>query len=163
MEFRVSRLRAGEWLSLVFALVVLALLFLPDWYGSGSAPGGAGAPRLGGLTGWEAVCVLRWPVLVCALLGLLLAGAQASRRAPALPVSLAVLQVAVGGITALVLALRLALGHPGGPRPQQAGGWLTALALALLGGAGVLSLRQEGVREEDGPGHVETVRLERPA
>lgn len=90
-----GRLRVGEWLAALGAALMLVALLELHWY------------RDPARTGWTAIPTLRWFVLVTAALGLALALAQASRPGPALAVTLDMIATVVGGLTTLLLAIRL--------------------------------------------------------
>jgi hypothetical protein len=108
-----GRLRSGEWVAGLAAVVLLVALFGLHWY----AVAHAGfftyrplshRPPLAGLTGWHAVPTLRWFVLVTALLGLGLAVTQARSRGAGLPVTLDLIGMPVAGLTTILLTIRLA-------------------------------------------------------
>jgi hypothetical protein len=137
-----SRLRAGEWLTAVSVALMLVALFGLAWYRKQS--------------GWEGVTHLRWLLLISILLGMAVVVAQAAFRAPAVPVSLDMISTVVAIPTVLWLIVRVLI--DAGPH-QKAGAWLELLgALGLLVGS-FLALRQEGIRDADGPGEVPLVDL----
>jgi hypothetical protein len=138
MEFKPSRLRSGEWIAGVSALVLLAMMLLP-WYGHS---GGRSAP---GISGWDELINLRWLILVTIVAGLGLAGAQAACRGPAIPVTLSVIVTVLGGLTSLWLIYRVLISVPGSDgvlvqKPAAYLGLLCALALTV---GGFRSMRQE--------------------
>jgi hypothetical protein len=92
----VTRLRAGEVLAALGAVVLVVDLFALHWYG--------GPDR----TGWAAIPTLRWFVLVTVALGVLLATTQVTSTGPGLPVSLDLIGMVVAGLTTILLAIRLA-------------------------------------------------------
>jgi hypothetical protein len=139
---KLSRLRAGEWLTAASVLLIAVALFGLHWYGS--------------RTGWQSATHLRWLALLALLLGAALVITQAAFRAPAIAVTLDVISTVVALPAVLWLILRVII-DPGAHR--QAGAWL-----ALLGGLGLLTgsylaIRQEGIREADGPGEIPLVDL----
>jgi len=149
---RVSRLRRGEIIAALSALVLLALMFLVGWV-SFASPGGGHTSA----NAWTGFPVLRWPLLVIGVLGLLLGYLQAARSAPALPVALDQILVTLAAITTVLLLIRLVTGD-GSP---EAGGWLGLMASAALTAGTFMSLRQED-GWEPGPEHpVEIVELRR--
>jgi hypothetical protein len=153
MDFDPSRIRRGEALAGASASALLALVFVLQWYG----PRAAGARPVASLNGWQAFTVWRWFALVTILGALCLVFFQATRRAPALPVSTSVVLIALALVTTLWLAIRVVLDHP----PQQRIGAVLGLvsAFGILSGS-YLSLRQEGIAARDGPKDIPTVRLE---
>jgi hypothetical protein len=120
----------------VVSLALLVVLFALDWYGRAS--------------GWQSLTVLGPLTAVVAGLGVVLWWLQAISRAPALPVSLMVVELAVGLVLAIALIIRIAID------PPAAGGYF-GLALAILVcAAAYLSLRVDGIAEADAPRSVET-------
>jgi hypothetical protein len=149
---RLSRLRRGEIVAALSALVLLALVFLVPWV-SFANPGGGHTSA----NAWTSFPTLRWPMLVIAVLGLLLGYLQAARSAPALPVALDVVLLPLAAITTVLLLIRLVTGD-GSP---EAGGWLGLVASAALTAGTFMSLRPEQ-GWEPGPEHpIEIVELGR--
>ena len=133
MGFDAQRLRRGEILVAVAAVVLGIDLFAVSWYSAGPVSA----------SGWTALSVVRWLVLATVIAGLALAWAQSSRPAPALPSTLSVIAVALGFITTLALLWRVVIDTPGPSTTTSAGAWIALIAgLALFGGA-VWSLREE--------------------
>jgi hypothetical protein len=131
-------------------LLLLVDLFAAHWY---VPPAGAG------VSGWDALSVLRWLLLVTAVGGIGLAFAQARLRAPAVPVTLAVVLTILGLIATIALIIRVLLDQPGGSLDTVAGGYVGLAAAAALLVAGLMSLRQEGILERDGPGEIPTLSI----
>jgi hypothetical protein len=153
MDFDPSRIRRGEALAGASATALLALVFVLQWYG----PRAGGARSVASLTGWQSFAAWRWLALVTILAAFCLVFLQATRRAPALPVSTSVVVTALALVTTLWLAIRVVLDHP----PHQQIGAILGLisALGILLGS-YLSLRQEGIAARDEPTEIPTVRLE---
>ena len=128
MSVDISRLRAGEVAAGLSGVLLLA------W---------ARRPEAG---------VLRWLSLITGISALALPYAQATRRAPALPVALSVLVTALGGVTATGLLRRVLFRHsatfPG-----------LFAALGVVGG-GYASMRQESGTDLAELGELETITLE---
>ncbi len=141
MDVRVSRLRSGEIIAAAAAVILLVDLVAVSWY-SVTADSAVSA------TGWQALSVMRWLILLAVAVALALAWFQAARRAPALPSSLSVIATVLGAITTLSLIWRVLISLPGpdgaslgiGADPGAYIGLLSALVLT----AGALwSLREE--------------------
>ena len=163
MAFNPARLRKGEILVGAGSIVLLASMFLLKWFGlSGSLA--AQAQHEGFATsvnGWHGLTTLRWFMLVTGVLGLALVYFQGTRRAPALPVTMSVVVLVVGLITLIPLIYRVLINEPG-PNSvidQQAGAFVGLIAALVVVVGGYLSLREEGVREADGPGEIPTIPL----
>jgi hypothetical protein len=168
MEFDVSRLRRGELIAGGGAVVLLVCLFLIPWYGI-RAPFAQTAATLHGVhrsvDGWHGLAHLRWLVLLTIVLALALVVLQATRRAPALPVSVSVILTVVGLLNLVALIYRVLINVPG-PDSQlerRAGAFIGLVAaIAVLYGA-YRSLREEGLSDADARTEVETVDLGSPS
>jgi peptidoglycan/LPS O-acetylase OafA/YrhL len=131
---RFSRLRRGEIIAALSAVVLLALVFLVPWVSFANPRGGHTSADA-----WTSFPTLRWPILVIGALGLLLGYLQATRAAPALPVSLDVVLVTLAAITTALILIRLLTGDG---RPTV-GGCAGLLASAALTAGAFVSLRHE--------------------
>jgi cytochrome bd-type quinol oxidase subunit 2 len=129
-----SRLRRGEIIATLSAVVLVALVFGVSWF-SFANPGGGHTHA----DAWTSLPVLRWPILVTAALGLLLGWLQATRSAPALPVALDVPLLTLAAITTVALLIRVLTGE-GSP---LAGAILGLVATAVLTAGAFMSLREE--------------------
>jgi peptidoglycan/LPS O-acetylase OafA/YrhL len=139
----VARLRVGEWIAAVAAIVLVAGLFALHWYGGAD-------PR----DGWQALPTLRWWILVDAAVGLVAALAQA-RRGPAVAAALDVVALVLASLTVLLLAIRLAT-----TGASLAAGAFVGLAASIALLAGVfLALRAEQGWAPGPERPVEVVRL----
>jgi hypothetical protein len=159
MDFDPARLRTGEMIVGASGLVLLASIFVLDWYGLNGTLAPTAA-RLGlpvAVNGWHGLTTVRWLLLLTVGCALALVYFQASRRAPALPATLSVILTVLAIITTLVLVYRVLI-NPPGPGDvitARTGAYVGLLsAFALLYGAW-RSSRQEGIAERDAP----TVRL----
>jgi hypothetical protein len=150
-----SRLRRGEIIVALSAVVLIVLVFAVPWV-SFVNPGGGHTTA----NAWTSFPTLRWLLLVTAALGLLVAYLQAARSAPALPVALDVVLLPLAAITTLVVLIRLLTGS-GSP---QVSGWLGLVATAVLTAGAFKALRvEEGWNANPPtPDHpVETIELSR--
>lgn len=134
MDLRLSRLRAGELLAGAGAVAELVALFALTWFRSGGAAGDHA-----GRDGFAGLPVLRWLILLTAVLALALVCLQATRRAPALPVVMSVVVSAAGVVTTVVVAVRLLVGS-GSP---QAGALVGLACLLVIVAGAWASMRQE--------------------
>jgi uncharacterized membrane protein YphA (DoxX/SURF4 family) len=135
MRFRRDRLRAPEWALGVVSLALLVVVFVLDWYYRSS--------------GWQSLDVLGPLAAVVAALGVVLLGLQATSRAPAVPVTLTVVELAIGLVLVLGLIIRFAIDSP------LAGGWVGLALAALLCACAYWSLRVDGIAEADAPRSIE--------
>lgn len=163
MRFQTSRLRSGEMLAGVAAVVLLVCLFALPWYGLDSSVATI-AQRLGvstSRTGWESLTTLRWLILITSLAALALVYLQGTRRAPAMPATFSLIVTVLGGLTALALIYRVLINVPGsnGVVDRQAGGFIALVAGILVAYGGYRSLRQEGVAPQDERTDIPTVEL----
>jgi hypothetical protein len=152
MDFDPSRIRRGEALAGAGAVALLVLMFVLQWYG----PRAGGAGPVASLTGWQAFAVWRWLALATVAVAFCLVFFQASRRAPALPVSTSMVLTPLALLTAVWLAVNVLFDHPPNTRLGSMLGLISA-CVVLLGA--YLSLREEGIAPRDGPTEIPTVRL----
>jgi hypothetical protein len=131
---RLSRLRRGEIIATLSAVVLVALVFAVPWF-SFSNPGGGHTHA----NAWTSLPTLRWPILITAAMGLLLGYLQATRSAPAFPVAVDLALVPLAAITTVVLLIRVLTGE-GSP---LLGAVLGLVAIAALTAGTFMSLRQE--------------------
>ena len=159
MEFDPSRLRRGEWLAGVGAVLLLVFMFALPWYGLG----GAAAATRGSTTlnAWHSLTTLRWLMLVAIVAALSLFFLQATRPAPALPVSASVIATPLAGLTALALIYRVLINNPGdnGLLHPRIGAVLGLVAAWVMAFGAFRSLREEGLSPRDAPTAIATVRL----
>lgn len=134
MGVRPSRLRRGEILAAAAAVALLVLLFVLGWFGAPSR--GRGGPLV---DGWTGLPVIRWLILVTAAAALALGVLQASRPAPALPVTMSVVVAALSLVTTIVLIIRLLTT----PAAVEAGAVLGTVASAAILLGGFYSMRDE--------------------
>ena len=139
MDFDPARLRRGEMLAGASAVLLTIFMVGGKWY--------AGSGRTGGsLTGWQALTDLRWLLLVAILSAVGLVFTQASRRAPAVPVTMSLIVMLLGIVVVVALIYRVLIN----PAPhQQAGAYLGLLSALGIAVGGYLSLRQEGIARRD--------------
>jgi len=150
MDFRASRLRSGEIIAAVAAAILLMDLLALDWYSTG------GVDTVG-VSGWQALSVLRWFIAITALSGIALGWFQATRRAPALPSSLSVITTVLGTLTSLALIVRVLISVPDLlGRTGASGGAYLGLVSALVLAAGALW----SLREEDPPDPIRNEAIE---
>jgi hypothetical protein len=150
VDFDPSRLRRGEWLVGGGAVVLVVSLFVLPWYGSRN--------------GWHGLETLRWLVLLTVLVALALVWFQATRRAPAIPVSFSAIVTVVGLLNLIALIYRVLINQPGSDdlASLEAGAYVGLVAAIAIVYGGYLSMREEGISERDAPGEIETVSLGPP-
>jgi hypothetical protein len=147
-----SRLRRGELIVGASVVVLTISTFALDWFG---VSGGGGTS----VNGWDGLTNVRWLMLLAIVCAILLVVAQATRRAPAVPVALSVAVTVVAIPTALALIYRVLINQPDGSGGVKVGAFVgLASALALAYG-GYESMRQEGIAPRDAPAEIETIRL----
>lgn len=158
MRLRATRLRWPEWLTGGAGIVLLAVMLLLPWYQLTLASGPPGPTFYVAqkVDGWNGLSHARWLLLLTILLALGAAVFQAQRRAPALPLTLALLASVVAAFTTLWLIVRVVVSPAGG---REIGGWIGLLAAAAIAYGGFSSVRLEGIDAADGPGEIPTVGL----
>jgi hypothetical protein len=166
MGVQPSRLRRGEIVAGISALVLLVSVFALPWYGL-SGETGRTAASLGGPTsvnGWDGLTNLRWLMLLAIIAGLGLSVLQMTQRAPALPVSVSVIGTVLGGLAALALIDRVLIDPPGPSAliDRRAGAFI-----GLVGACGIAygcfrSLRQEDPLDPEAVARIPVVSPGRP-
>ncbi len=127
-------------------LVLLGSMLLLPWYRRVSVSGPP-APRYFVMTsvdGWHGLSNAHWLLLVTILVAWALVFFQATRRAPAIPVTLSLLAAVLGGLTALWLIYRVLINPPGSGR--ELGAFVGLLASLAITYGGYASLRDGGNR-----------------
>jgi len=121
------------------SVALLVVLFGLRWYAGGN--------------GWQSLTVLGPLTAVVAALGIVVWGLQATQGAPALPVALVIVELALGLILVLGLIVRVLID------PPKAGGYVGLALAVLVVLAAYASLRRDGVADADGPQWIETLPL----
>jgi hypothetical protein len=153
VNFDTAKLRKGEIVAAVGAILLFVFLFFFNWYGVGGEIGGL-AESFGvdaSVSGWDAHSVLRWLMLLTIVVALALAFLTATQRTVALPVTGAVLTTAIAGLTTLLLAYRVLINEPGPNEllDVEIGAILGLIACAVVAYGGFLSMREEGTSIAD--------------
>jgi hypothetical protein len=162
VDIEISRLRPGEIIAGASAVLLLVLMFAVPWYGVKSSFTSTGT-SLGvstSINGWQSLSHLRWLILLTIIAALALAYFQATRPAPAIPVSLSVIVTVLGLLSTLALIYRVLINVPGSDSVVDArvGAYLGLLCAAAILYGGYASMRREGISPKDAPSEIETVR-----
>jgi cation transport ATPase len=152
MAFDISRLRRGEKVAAVAAVLLFILMFF-DWY-TVSVSGGL----LGGLSiegsAWEAFGFIDIYLFIVIVAAIALAVLTATERTPALPVTMAVIVTALAALGTLLVLYRL-IDTPVGDVPDGVDvsrtiwAFLGLVAVAAITYGGYLSMRDEGTSVGD--------------
>ena len=129
---RVRRIRAGELLALLGAVLVIVSLLLP-WYGGST---------LGTLNAWDTFGPGLALLIAAACAALAMVASALSGRSTALPVSLAVWSVVVG-LIGLIAAIVRVLERPDHATSLRSGAWLALAGAAAIPLGAWLTLRDE--------------------
>jgi peptidoglycan/LPS O-acetylase OafA/YrhL len=143
------RLRAGEWITALAGLVLLASLFLP-WYGSPGA------------TGWEALTVNDVLLAAVGVFALALFFVTAHQPVPALPIALDAL-VTLAGMVAVALVLVRVGFPPGEPGSREWGLWLALAAALGVTVGGWISMRDQRLSRPGRPSDLSGQPVTEPA
>lgn len=158
MRLRSARLRWPEWLIGAGGVLLLAAMLLLPWYQLTLTSGGAGpkyfVPQQ--VDGWHGLAAGHWVLLATVVLALAAAFFQAQRRAPAVPLTVALLASLLGGVSVIWLVVRVIIDPPGG---RGIGGWIGLIAAAAVTYGGYASLRLEGINPADAPVEIPTIEL----
>lgn len=160
MSFEPSRLRRGEVIVSVGAIVLLVLMFATPWYGlSGAAQQSTQAlGHFTTLNAWHGLTTLRWVMLVTIVCALALTYFQGAREAPALPTSLGVFALLLGAITTLLIIYRL-INPPGDLWHVRVGALLGLGASIVMTYGAFRSLREETPADPARSAAIPTVRV----
>jgi hypothetical protein len=164
MGFQRSRLRRGEIVAGLGAVVLLVAMFALPWYGSKGELAPLAA-RLGVSTSrdaWNSLSLTRWLMLLTIVAALALVYLQGTRPAPALPATFSLFVTLLGGLTTLVLIFRVLIDVPGPDDvvTRDVGGFVGLVASIAITWAGSRSLRAEGIAPQDGPQDIPTIHSE---
>jgi fucose 4-O-acetylase-like acetyltransferase len=157
------KLRRGELIAGSSGAALLVFMFAVNWYavsGSLRQTLAVGLHQTTSYTGWTGLTHVRWLLLITALVALALAYYQAVSRAPAIPVTLAVIVTVLGGLSTLVLIYRVLISTPASILDQRAGAYLGLAAAAAIAYGGFASMRAES-GADPATLEIETVKLER--
>jgi hypothetical protein len=143
MSFDLSRLRRGEWTVGAGSLVLLASMLLLPWYGDSRT-----------IDGWNALSHFRWLVVVTLVAAGALLLFTATRRAPAVPVTLSLFVALLGAACTAWLLYRVAIDPVAG---RKAGGWVALAGAAAIAYGGMSAVRREGIAASDAPATIPTV------
>ena len=141
MDFDLSRLRRGEMLAGAGAILLLVFMLAGKWAGS--------------RTGWEALVSLRWLLVVTIATAFGLVITQATRRSPAIPVTMSLMVTVLGAISVLALIYRVLINPPSHQHAAAYVGLLSAVGLTY---GSYLSMREEGIARRDAPSEIPVVR-----
>ncbi len=111
---RTSLRLSGEAISAVSAVLLLILMFAAKWYGAAGA-GDALATRSSLTTSqnaWQALTLLRWLMLLTALVAIGAMVLRITQRAHGTPTDLSAVVMTLGSITALLLGYRVLINLP---------------------------------------------------
>lgn len=164
MGFEWSRLRRGEVIAGIAAVVLVVSMFVLPWYSFNGALAPL-AERLGvsiSRDAWNSLSTNRWLMLLTIAASLALVYLQGTRRAPALPATFSLFVMLLGGLTSLVLIYRVLINVPG-PNDvvsRDVGGFIGLLASFAITYGGARSLREEGIAPQDEPKDIPTVQPE---
>jgi hypothetical protein len=135
-----TKVRAGDVLAGLGGIALIVLVFAAPWYHfiEGVYPGTRViAPGHETQTAWEALDVLRFALILTALLGITQFATTVFERTTAWPVAAGVFSAAIGSLTSLWMLIRVI--NPPGPNAEadlRWGAWAGLLAtLAVTAGA----------------------------
>lgn len=159
-----GRLRWGELVAGFGAVALLICMFLLPWWGlTGRLErlfAAHGAPTT--VDAWHSLSFGRWLMLVTIAVTLALVLLQATRPAPALPVTLSILAMVLGMVTALELIYRVLISGPYSSSlidNTKPGAYLGLLSSLVLAYGAFRSLREETRPDPTGNAQIAVVRL----
>jgi hypothetical protein len=147
----------------VCGLALLIILFAVPWYGLTSvfAPTAITLGAKANSNGFDSLPVASILVIVTGLLAVSAWLFQALCRAPALPVAATALTEVFGFVTFLALIYRVLISLPENNIYVEAkfGAYAGLVLSAAVWIGGYVSLREDGLAEDDAPKNIETLRL----
>ncbi|MGN6189467.1 MAG: hypothetical protein ACTHOE_11240 [Conexibacter sp.] len=152
MTFDIGRLRRGEQIAGVAAILLFILMFF-DWYTVSVSGGLLGGLSVGG-NAWQAFSFIDIYLFLVILAAIALAVLTATQRTPALPVTMAVIVTALAALGTLLVLYRL-IDTPVGDVPDGVDvsrtiwAFLGFAAVAAITYGGYLSMREEGTSFAD--------------
>jgi len=147
MAFDIGRLRRGEQIAAVAAVLLFILMFF-DWYTVSVSGGLLGGLSVGG-SAWQAFGFIDIYLFIVIVAAIALAVLTATERTPALPVTMAVIVTALAALGTLLVLYRL-IDTPVGDVPDGVDvsrtiwAFLGLVAVAAITYGGYLSMREEG-------------------
>lgn len=171
IHFKTARIRWPEWAVAVSAALLLVSMVGVSWFTLSQQSGGtrSTAPASAGsgqaihptvetinynIDGWRGLAHAHWLLVATIAVALALLVLQATRRAPSMPVTIAVFVTLLGGVSTIWLIVRVVIDPPGG---RDLGGWLGLICAIALTWSGYKSLRTEGIAPEDEPRDIPTL------
>jgi hypothetical protein len=137
MSVDLSRLRRGEWTVAAGSVVLLASMLALPWYGGAQT-----------VNGWNGLSHFRWLAVVTLVASVALLFFQATRRAPAIPVTLSLFVSVLGALCAAWLLYRVAIDPVAG---RKVGGWAGLAGAIAIAYGGFSATRREGIAPRDAP------------
>jgi hypothetical protein len=150
-----DRLRTGQMVAGISGVLLFIFEFFFKWYGihlSAEEQRGLNiAKGLGvnipatSVNAWHSLSVIRWVILLTAIIAVASAVVVAMDNAPAIPVSMSVLTTGAGALSAVLILYRI-INQPG-PNDLvdvKVGVWLGLLAAIGVAVGGYMSMQDEG-------------------
>ncbi len=168
MTFRSTRLTAADWTIGVAAIALLIDLLAVPWFAYKAEYQGIAVvlARRVSINGWQAFTFAGPLTLLVSAVGIVAFWLQGTRRSPALPVVVTTLLAPVSLALVVILAVRVLLDQPsvpltgGGNALEARPGAYFALVLGTALFVGLfMSLRRDGVADEDAPPAIELLRV----
>jgi hypothetical protein len=152
---RPPKLRQGELISVVSALVLLVLMFALEWFGLALTPSPSARRAAVSSTenAWHGLTILRWLMLLTVAAAIGSVVLHARQRARTVKTDTSRVITALGTLTAVLLAYRILIDLPA-PREvvdQKLGAYLGLLAAVGIALGGYETLRERRARERAGP------------
>jgi hypothetical protein len=150
MRFRWSRVRRAERVAGAGGLILFIATFLLPWYAVTEYTTSAGPRYFITITvdGWTALTHTHWLLFLTLVATLGLVIFQATRAAPALPVTLSWAVAVLGPLTVLALIYRDFISTVGS---LKLGAWFALIGALLISIGGIVSLHEEGIAPSDVP------------
>jgi hypothetical protein len=153
MSFEISRLRRGERVVGVGAVLLFIFMFFFKWFGV-TLPGLVGSyVNAAGIStsadAWHTMEVIRWLLVLTLLASALLVVLVGSDRKLQLPLSPAVVTAGFGALSTIFVFYRVIISHPFSHAEVKVGAYLGLVSCAAIAYGGYLAMTAEGTTLSD--------------
>jgi hypothetical protein len=142
------RIRSGEVLSALSALLLLPIMFLLEWYGTVGLPRSRRSGIETAVNAWKELSIARWLLLLAIIVALGSVILHATQRSHGTKTDTSVLVAVTGTVAAVVLGYRVLidLPHPSSVVDIKIGAYLGLLAILGIALGGYDSILEERAR-----------------
>ena len=142
------RIRTGEIISALSALLLLPIMFLLEWYGTVGLPRSRRSGIETAVTAWKELSIARWILLLAIVVALGSVILHATQRSHGTKTDTSIAVFVAGAVAAVVLGYRVLINlpHPSSVVDIKIGAYLGLLATLGIALGGYDSILEERVR-----------------